>query len=362
MHTHGRDDSMRSLSDQSAIRNPQSAINESAIRNPQSAIESRRVMVTGGLGFIGSNLAHRLVALGADVTLVDSLVPDYGGNPFNIRDIEGQVRVNIADVRDEHGMAYLVQGQDFIFNLAGQVSHIDSMDDPYTDLDINVRSQISILEACRKNNREVKIIYTSTRQLYGKPDYLPVDEKHLAHPTDANGINKLAGELYHILYHRVHGLRTVSLRLTNTYGPRQLIKHSRQGFIGWFIRQVVEGQEIQLYGDGCQVRDFNYVDDVVDALLLAAFSEQADGEIYNLGGPEPISLRDLVELLIEINGGGSYRLVPFPPDKKVIDIGNFYGNYSKITRELGWRPRVPLREGLRRSIDFYREYLDRYTA
>lgn len=320
----------------------------------------KNVMVTGGLGFIGSNLAHRLVSLGAEVTVVDSLVPAYGGNPFNIRDIEDRVRINVADVRDEHGMAFLVQGRDLIFNLAGQVSHIDSMEDPYTDLDINVRAQVSILEACRKKNREVKIVYTSTRQLYGKPDYLPVDEKHNANPTDANGINKLAGELYHILYNNVYGIRTVSLRLTNTYGPRQLIKHSRQGFIGWFLRMLVEGKEIQLFGDGTQVRDFNYVDDVVDAMLLAAGSEQANGEIFNLGGDDGVSLKKLVELMIELNGGGSYRLVPFPPEKKQIDIGDFRGDYSKIKSILGWQPKTPLREGLVRTIEYYKENLAWY--
>jgi UDP-glucose 4-epimerase len=323
-------------------------------------LAGRDILVTGGLGFIGSNLARRLVDIGAKVTLVDSLLPAYGGNPFNIQGIEDLVRVNIADVRDEYSMAYLVQGRDFIFNLAGQVSHIDSMADPYTDLEINVRSQVSILEACRKNNREVKIIYTSTRQLYGKPVYLPVDEKHPILPTDANGINKLSGELYHILYNNVYGVRTVSLRLTNTYGPRQLLKHSRQGFIGWFIRNIVGGDEIQIYGDGSQVRDFNYVDDVVDAMLLSAVSENANGEIYNLGGQEPISLKSLAELLIEINGSGSYRLVPFPPDKKLIDIGDFYGDHSKIVRELGWKPSTPLREGLEKTIAYYRENISHY--
>jgi UDP-glucose 4-epimerase len=319
------------------------------------------ILITGGLGFIGSNLARRLVELGARVTLVDSLVPAYGGNPFNIRDIEDRVHVNVADVRDEYSMAYLVQGRDYIFNLAGQVSHIDSMVDPYTDLEINVRSQLSILEACRKKNRNVKIVYTSTRQIYGKPLYLPVDENHLAHPTDANGINKLCGELYHILYNNVYDVRAVSLRLTNTYGPRQLLKHSRQGFIGWFIRQIIEGTEIQVFGDGSQVRDLTYVDDVVDALLLAAASDVANGQIYNLGGDEPISLKLLVELMIEINGGGSYRLVPFPEDKKRIDIGDFYGDHSKITAALGWRPRTPLREGLRRTFDYYKENLAWYV-
>jgi UDP-glucose 4-epimerase len=329
----------------------------------QSIIEAfrqKQILITGGLGFIGSNLAHRLVDLGATVTLVDSLVPAYGGNPFNIRDIKDKVHVNIADVRDEHSMAYLVQGQHLIFNLAGQVSHIDSMEDPYTDLEINVRSQLSIMEACRKNNRDVKIVYTSTRQLYGKPLYLPVDENHIASPIDVNGINKLCGELYHILYNNVYGIRAVSLRLTNTYGPRQLLKHARQGFIGWFIRQIVEGTEIQLFGDGSQTRDFNYVDDVVEAMLIAAVSEKANGQIFNLGGAEPTSLKDLVDLMIEVNGGGSYRLVPFPAEKKAIDIGDFYGDYSKIHATLGWQPRISLREGLQKTIRYYKEHLNWY--
>ena len=322
----------------------------------------KKTLITGGLGFIGSNLAHRLVQHGAQVTLVDSLVPAYGGNPFNIRGLEDKVHVNIADVRDEHSMAYLVQGQEYIFNLAGQVSHIDSMENPYTDLEINVRSQLSIMEACRKNNREVKIIYTSTRQLYGKPLYLPVDENHSTLPTDVNGINKLCGELYHILYHNVYGIRAVSLRLTNTYGPRQLLKHSRQGFINWFIRLLVEGKEIQLFGDGLQMRDFNFVEDVVDALLLAAVNEKANGEIFNLGGNEPISLKDLVELMIEVNGNGSYTLVPFPEDKKAIDIGSFYSDYTKIKTTLGWQPKINLKEGLKKTFAYYKENFAWYKA
>ncbi|HVF92647.1 MAG TPA: NAD-dependent epimerase/dehydratase family protein [Blastocatellia bacterium] len=329
---------------------------------PVKELAGKNVLVTGGLGFIGSNLAHRLVSLGSKVTLVDSLVPAYGGNPFNIRGIESRVHVNIADVRDEHSMSYLVRDRDYIFNLAGQVSHIDSMEDPYTDLEINVRSQISLLEACRKNNSDVKIVYTSTRQLYGKPTYLPVDEDHLARPTDVNGINKLSGELFHILYHNVHGVRAVSLRLTNTYGPRQLIKHARQGFIGWFVRQIVEGSQIQLYGDGSQIRDLNHVDDVVDAMLIAAVSDRASGQIYNLGGDEPVSLKSLVELMIDVNGGGSYRLVPFPAEKRAIDIGDFYGDYSRIKGELGWSPRISLRDGLRHTFEFYRENIERYLG
>ena len=317
-------------------------------------------MLTGGLGFIGSNLAHRLVEHGADVLIVDSLIPEYGGNLFNVEGIKDRVRINIADVRDASGMRYLVRGQDYIFNLAGQVSHIDSMTDPFTDLEINCRSQLSLLEACRRNNPSVKIIYASTRQIYGAPDYLPVDEKHLLHPTDVNGINKMAGEWYHILYSNVHGIRATSLRLTNTYGPRLLMKHNRQGFIGWFIRLAIDGEEISLYGDGTQLRDLNYVDDVVEALLLAGATDMVNGNVYNLGGPEPVSLLQTVETLMELCPQASYKLVPFPPEKKRIDIGDYYGDYSKIREALGWEPRVSLREGLSKSIEYYREHKAHY--
>ena len=326
----------------------------------QGAFSGRRTLITGGLGFIGSNLAHRLVELGAEVLLVDSLIPEYGGNLFNIAGIEDQVQVNIADVRDEHGMDYLVRSQDLIFNLAGQVSHLDSMRDPYTDLEINCRSQLSILEACRKHNPDVKIVYAGTRQIYGRPQYLPVDEKHPLEPTDINGVNKLAGEWYHIVYHRVYGLQTVSLRMTNTYGPRMRVKDARQTFIGWWLHQIVEGQKLQIFGDGQQVRDFNYVDDVIEALLLAAADPTADGQIYNMGSEDAISLLDLAEMLVEINDGGSYCIVPFPADRKRIDIGDYRGDYSKIRADLGWRPTVPLREGLERTIDFYRRYRQHY--
>ena len=337
----------------------------SEIQIPNSEVEgffaSKRVLITGGLGFIGSNLAGRLAGLGAQIVLVDSLIPDYGGNLFNIAGYPGQVTVNIADVRDEYSMDYLVRGQDILFNLAGQTSHLDSMRDPYTDLEINVRSQLSILEACRKNNPSVRIVYASTRQFYGKPDYLPVDEQHMLHPTDVNGINKMAGEWYHIVYNNAYGIRATSLRLTNTYGPRMRIKDARQTFLGIWLKQVLTGEPILVYGDGQQLRDFNYVDDVVEALLVAAVHPHASGKIYNLGSRErPIGLLDLAQLLIEINGGGEYKLIPFPPDRKAIDIGDYYASYEKIERELGWSPKTTLAAGLRRSLDFYRANLARY--
>jgi UDP-glucose 4-epimerase len=326
----------------------------------QAFYRKRPVMITGGAGFIGSNLAHHLVALGADVLLVDSLIPDYGGNLFNIHGIEDRVRMNIADVRQESTMSYLVRHVDVIFNLAGQVSHIDSMRDPYTDLEINCRSQLSILEACRRNNPKVKVVFAGTRQVYGKPDFLPVTEQHLVRPTDVNGINKVAGEYYHLVYNNVFGVRACSLRLTNIYGPRQLVKHNRQGFIGWFIRLAVEDREIQIYGDGSQMRDFVFVDDAADAFLRAGASDACNGEVYNVGGSEPVSHRDLVHLLLDVAGTGRVRFVDWPEEQKAIDIGSFYADSGKFRAATGWQPRTDLREGFERTVAYYRQYLQHY--
>lgn len=312
-----------------------------------------KVLITGGLGFIGSAIARRLVQLNAKVTLVDSLIPLYGGNLFNIHDIKDQVTINISDVRDPYAMAHLVQRQDYLFNLAGQTSHIDSMNDPQTDLDINTSAQLSILEACRKHNPSVKIIFASTRQLYGKPEYLPVDEKHPIRPVDVNGINKLAGEWYHLLYNNVYKIRACALRLTNTYGPGMRVKDARQTFLGIWVRNLIKGIPIKVFGNGLQLRDFNYVEDVVDALLLTAVNPKADGEVFNLGSTEYVNLKNLAALLIEIFQKGTYEIVPFPPDLKAIDIGDYYSNYSKINKSLGWSPRVSLRDGLKQTIEYY---------
>ncbi|HSK11427.1 MAG TPA: NAD-dependent epimerase/dehydratase family protein [Vicinamibacterales bacterium] len=325
-----------------------------------SFYRDRRVMITGGLGFIGSNLAHRLVDLGANVLLVDSMTPGHGANFFNIRQIQDRVRVNVADVRQQSTMDYLVRHREVIFNLAGQVSHIDSMRDPFTDLEINCRSQLSLLEACRRHNPDVRVVFAGTRQVYGKPDFLPVTERHLVRPTDVNGVNKAAGENYHVLYNNVFGVHACSLRLTNVYGPRQLVKHNRQGFIGWFIRTAVEDGEIQVYGDGSQLRDFVYVDDAVDAFLRAGSCDACDGEALNVGGEGAITLRELATLLVEIAGTGRVRFVEWPADKKLIDIGSFYSDSSCFRAKVGWEPRVPLREGLARTVAFLREHLPHY--
>ena len=324
------------------------------------SFEEKRVLITGGLGFIGSNLARRLVELGADVVLVDSLVPEYGGLRFNVAGIEDRVTVNISDVRDEHSLRYLVRDRDILFNLAGQTSHLDSMTDPYTDLEINARSQLSILEACRHENPAAKIVFASTRQIYGRPQRLPVDEAHPVAPVDVNGINKTAGEWYHLLYGEVYGLRTTVLRLTNTYGPRMRVKDARQTFLGIWVRRALEGGELLVYGDGSQLRDLTYVDDAVDAFLATADGDEATGRVYNLGGPPPISLLELAQVVIAAAGSGAVRTIPFPEDRKSIDIGDFYADWSAIERDLDWRPKVDVVEGVRRTIEYYREHGAQY--
>ncbi len=323
------------------------------VKNFGRKFAGKRVLITGGLGFIGSNLARELVALGARVSVVDSMIPEYGGNARNLAGVVSKVTVHRTDVREHARLARLVRGQDFLFNLAGQTSHMDSMTDPETDLEINGRAQLALLEACRKHNPGVRIVFASTRQIYGKPDYLPVDEKHPVRPVDVNGINKAAGEAFHLLYARVHGIRATALRLTNTIGPRMRIKDARQTFVGVWVRRLLEGEPIEVWG-GEQRRDFSYVDDTVEAFLLAAANEAAVGEVFNLGGPPPVTLRALAELMIEENGGGSMVVREFPADRKKIDIGDYFADDRKIARMLGWKPRTDLRAALARTLDYYR--------
>ena len=320
----------------------------------------KEILITGGLGFIGSNLARSLVMQGANITLIDSLFPQYGGNRFNIHDIQNKVIVNVCDLRDSFAMEDLIQGKDYLFNLAGQTSHLDSMNDPHTDLEINAAAQLSILEVCRKENPDIKIVFASTRQLYGKPDYLPVDEKHPIRPVDVNGINKLAGEWYHLLYNNVYGIRACALRLTNTYGPGMRVKDARQTFLGIWVRLLIEGRPIKVFGDGLQLRDFYYVDDCVEALLLAGANNNANGRVYNLGSSEIICLSDLAEIMINLGVSGKYELEPFPTERKAIDIGDYYSDYSLITKELGWAPKIDLRDGLKRTLNYYREHFSHY--
>ena len=316
----------------------------------------KNILVTGGLGFIGSNLARKLLKLGSKLTLVDNLFAQYGGNLFNIHDIHDQVSVVLCDVRDSEAMTRVLKGKDYLFNLAGQTSHLDSMLDPQTDLEINAAAQLAILESCRKVNPKIKIVFASTRQLYGIPDYLPVDEGHPIRPVDVNGINKLAGEWYHLLYNKVYGIRACALRLTNTYGPGMRVKDARQTFLGIWVRSLIEGAPIKVFGDGLQLRDFNYVDDCVSALLFAGASEATNGKVYNLGSKEVLGLKSVAEKMINIYQEGYYEIIPFPPERKAIDIGDYYSDFSLIQKELGWTPKVSMDEGLAQTLNYYKKH------
>ena len=323
-------------------------------------ISNKKILITGGLGFIGSNLARRLVEYGNTITVVDSLIPEYGGNLRNVHDIQDKITVNLSDVRNIAAINDLITGHDYLFNLAGQTSHLDSMHDPITDLDINAKAQLSILEVCRKYNPDIRIVFASTRQIYGKPKYLPVDEKHPRHPVDVNGINKIAGEQYHILYQEVYGIASSALRLTNTYGPRMRIKDARQTFLGIWIRNLLEGKPIQIFGDGTQRRDYNYVEDVLDALLIAATNKNAVGKIYNLGAPDPLNLEDTAKIMCQKTEGSDYQMISFPEDRKAIDVGDFICDYSAFRDQFGWEPKVSFEDGIRRSLEYFQEEIEHY--
>jgi UDP-glucose 4-epimerase len=335
-------------------------VDDQKMINLRSQYNGRAVLITGGMGFIGSNLARRLVELGVEVIIVDALLPKQGGNPFNLDGIANRVKFVHADIGHDYVANHLIGGVDIIFNFAGHVSHLDSVLYPHEDLQQNCDAQLTLLEACRSYNPRVKIVFTSTRQVYGRPDRLPITEAHRVAPLDVNGIHKLAAEHYHLLYHRLYGIPSVCLRLTNTYGPRLLLAHKRQGVIGWFVRQALTGGIIELYGEGRQRRDINYIDDVIDALLLAGCSEKADGEIFNLGGNEPVSLAEIATELVTLTGRGSVVAVPFPPEQQLIEIGNCYLSSQKIQTMLGWRPRTSWRDGLARTVEFYRTHLPQY--
>lgn len=317
------------------------------------------MLLLGGAGFVGSNLARRLLELGARVSILDAFIPGLGGNSYNLAGLEDQLQVVKADVRDPSALAAAVEGKEIIFNLIGQTSHLDSMEDPFTDLELNSRSQLLILEALRKHNPQARVIFSSTRQIYGRPEYLPVDENHRLKPIDVNGIHKIAAEEYHLLYHKIYGIPVCVLRLTNTYGPRMRIRDARQTFLGEWIRLILTEKPMKVFGSGKQLRDFNYVEDAVEAFLLTAREDEAIGKVYNLGG-RLVSLKALAEELIAVHGSGSYECVPFPAELASIDIGDYYADSSKIRADLGWEEKVPLREGLRRTLDYYRQCLEHY--
>lgn len=333
----------------------------------ESLFKNKKILITGGLGFIGSNLAIKLIDLEADVTIVDALIPSYGGNLFNIEPIKNKVKLVKGDIRDKKTVDRLVKDKEIIFNLAGTLSHVDSMIDPMTDLEINCRAQLSFLESVRKFNPKARIIFAGTRNQYGKAHYLPVDENHPQEPTDINGINNIAAEKYHLMYTQVYRIRSVSLRMTNTFGPRHQMKHPRQGVLNWFIRKILDGEEVILFGEGKQIRDVNYVDDAVSALILVGQSSKGWGEAYNLGGT-PISLLDFVKKSIkivksvqnEVQPRKGIVMKPFPNDRKQIEIGDYIASWKKMKKTYGWKPEVSLEEGIKKTVEYYRKYKKYY--
>jgi UDP-glucose 4-epimerase len=325
-----------------------------------SPFAGRRCLVTGGIGFVGSNLALTLAAIGARVTVVDSLVPTHGANLRNLEGAASPLEVIEADVGDADRVRDATRRAEVVFNLAGQVSHVESMSRPLFDLEVNFRSQLAFLEILREVSSEAVVVYTSTRQIFGHPRYLPVDEDHPASPVDVNGVTKYAAEQLHLLYGQLYGIEATSVRLTNVYGPRQRLCGDLQGFLPIFVRRALAGEPITVFGDGAQERDCLYVDDVVECLLLAATSPDAPDEVFNVGNDERLSLRAIAEAIVAAAGSGSVESVPWPPERDAIDIGSYYGNSSKAKRLLGWEPRTPFAVGIRQTIDFYRSHHEWY--
>lgn len=325
-----------------------------------SIFRGTRVAITGGVGLIGSALARRLVELGADVLLIDNMMPEGGGNLANIAAVRDQVRVDLADIRDCRAMRGLLAGQDFLFDLAAQTSHLDSMKAPFEDHAINATAQLQLLETCREVAPGIVIVHAGTRQIYGRPRYIPVDEAHPLNPTDVNGVNKMAGESFHLMFHSAYGLDTRSLRLTNVYGPGMRIKDARQNFLGIWLKRVLEGDAFEVWG-GEQRRDMVFVDDAAEAFLAAAVTPHTRGKALNVGGDAPYSLTEIAAAMIAANGGkGRCELKEFPPERKRIDIGDFVTDDRQFRALADWLPRVTLADGLERSLAYYRANLGAY--
>jgi UDP-glucose 4-epimerase len=326
----------------------------------RQAFKDAQILITGGMGFVGSNLAIALVRLGAKVTIVDAMIPGYGGNLFNIEPIREQVVVNFCDIRDTHVMDYMVSGKDFVFHLAGQVDHILSLTDPYPDIDMNIKGTAVIMEACKRNNPDVRLIYTGTRGQYGLATSLPVDEEAPTRPRGIYEISNLAAEKIILVYHDVHGIRSILLRLTNIYGPRAQMRHSRYGVVNWFVRQALDNQTIQVFGDGQIKRDFLYVDDCVEAMLSCALSERAYGEVLNVGIDTPTNFVELAQTVVKVCGSGNWEFAPFSPEREAQEPGDFFSDISKIRRLVGWEPHTGLADGLTQTVNFYRQHARHY--
>ncbi|MBI2663252.1 NAD-dependent epimerase/dehydratase family protein [Candidatus Woesearchaeota archaeon] len=328
--------------------------------NSLEQYEGKEILITGGLGLIGSTIANKLNVLGAKITILDAKIPIYGGNFFNIENIKKQINVEIGDIRDRDKVNQIVQGKDIIFNLAGQIDYTYSLDEPHYDLDINCRGHLNVLEACRKYNPNAVVLFSGSRMQYGKTEYLPVDEKHPTNPLSIYGVHKLTGEKYHLAYNNHYGLKTVMFRISNPYGPRSQMKHYKYSIINWFIRQAIENKKITVYGDGSQMRDYIYIDDVADAFIQSAINKNAYGEVFNLGSGEGTKFIDMVNTIVETVGSGEVAKVPWPKEWKNVETGDYIGDISKLKNAINWKPKISLKEGIKKTYEFYRENKENY--
>lgn len=333
---------------------------DAAAERYRAFYEGKRCLVTGGLGFIGSTLAIALVRAGARVTVVDNMLPNHGGNPFNVEPVEDRLAVNFGDILSESAMTYLVKGQDVIFHLAGQVSHVLSMSNPFPDIDINVKGTAVVMEAVKHHAPRAIVVYTGTRGQYGSTVKLPVDEDAPMHPKGIYELTNLTAEKIVQVYSQNFGVRSVMLRLTNIYGPRAQMLHSHFGVVNWFVRQILDGKPIPLFGDGSILRDLVYVDDAVRACLMGAATPEAYGMVFNVGDDRPVSFLQLAQTMVRVAGEGSYRFVEFTPERKAQEPGDFYSDIRRARTVLGWSPLVSLEEGLARTFAYYREYRQHY--
>lgn len=326
----------------------------------QNFFKGKNILVTGGLGFIGSNLAIKLVKYGARVTLMDAMIPDYGGNFFNIESIKSRINVNISDIRDENSMSHLVKGKDYIFHLAGQCSHIMSLTNPFPDIDINIKGTAILMECCKKYNTDARVIYTGTRGQYGHSTILPVNEEAPTNPKGIYEISNLTAEKIIKVYSDNFNIRSVLLRLTNVYGPRAQMKHHHYGVANWFIRQAINGETIKIFGNGQLKRDFLYVDDAVDAILQSALTDKVVGEVFNVGHDKPCNFLELAKLIIKIAKSGNWEFAPFTPERAAQEPGDFYSDITKIKKIVGWEPKTSLQEGIKKTVHYYRKHKRHY--
>lgn len=325
-----------------------------------NSFKNKKVMVTGGLGFAGSNLAIRLVELGADVLVVDNMLPRQGGNLFNIEPVKDRIKVNISDIRNETSMNHLIRGMEYVFHMAGQVNHVESVKNPLKDLSINVEGTLVIMEALRMHNPEARVIFTGTRGEYGSSLKLPVAENHAINPIGIYAITNFAAERIVLTYHNLHHIRSVCLRITNTYGPRHQMVHDEYGVFNWFIKKAMDNEVIPLFGDGRILRDYLYIDDLTESLIKVALNDSAYGEVYNIGSGIPLSFVNLAKKIIEIAGSGKVEYTDFTTERKALEPGDYYADITKIRDMTGWQPEVSLEEGIKRTIDYYKRYKKYY--